>query len=220
MAAASSSESEMEARIARLESMLAKVTSGIAPTVTATAPPSPSPKVPPRASIRQSPSAAPPTAVLGAAPANAPLPTAEGNALWSRLLRALKERDKQLQLSCFSQGSFEGMSDRQFFVHFPSPILAQLAMRNYRKGIEALLAELAGRDLELVCSHPESRPAPRPSPPKKKTEAPPVVPMGETPAIVDMEAMEPEERKRLQQAVDVFGGTFVEPPHDQKAKEK
>ena len=117
-----------------------------------------------------------------------------------------------MQFTCLSQGRFEGMSESRFFVRFPSQILCNLASRNYRKVVEEVLAEISGRGLELVATAPAAAaPSPRPAVPRKKPEPKPAAPPGLAPARVDMEAMEPAERDRLQQAVDVFGDAFVEP---------
>lgn len=135
-------------------------------------------------------------------------------AAWRQVLADLRTQGKRSILACVSQAEFTGATEGQFFLLFPSDILAQLTMRNYRKNIEPLLAAALGREVQLVCSSRQASPPPPSAPaqekPSKPAEDEPVIPAGETPVKVDIEALEGEERSNLEHAVDVFGDTFVE----------
>ncbi len=140
--------------------------------------------------------------------------SAEDAAAWRQVLADLRTQGKRSILACVSQAEFAGATEAQFYLVFRSDILAQLAMRNYRKNIEPLLAAALGREVQLVCSSNQAPPSPPPAPVQEKksklTEEAPVIPAGEKPVKVDIEALEGEERSNLEHAVDVFGNTFVE----------
>ena len=154
-----------------------------------------------------------PTAGSPRQAASAPVRAGDA-AAWRQVLADLRTQGKRSILACVSQAEFTGATEGQFFLLFPSDILAQLTMRNYRKNIEPLLAAALGREVQLVCSSRQASPPPPSAPvqekPSKPAEDEPVIPAGETPVKVDIEALEGEERSNLEHAVDVFGDTFVE----------
>lgn len=185
-----------DGRIAQLEAKLAQVTAALA-SRPAAAP------APARPAARRVPAQA--------AAAAQPLPvTAEDAQIWEELLDKLRETNKMPILACMQQGSFAGMTETQFFVRFKGSLMASLTMRNYRTQIEAILQELAGRELHLSCSGEDVPMAPPPRP--RQEPRPEAVPLpDEPPPIpVDLEDMPPEERAPLEQAFAYFGDHVVE----------
>jgi DNA polymerase III subunit gamma/tau len=139
---------------------------------------------------------------------------ADGKAVWQQVMAKLKAEDKKPVLACVEKGISRGMSDTQFFIVFHSKILQQLTERNYRRVLEPILQEITGRQLQLVCELEQIKPVPKPLP-KVKRQA--KAEMQEDAGIqVDMDELPPEERERLQAAIDVFGNHFVELKEEKK----
>jgi len=141
----------------------------------------------------------------------------EAAALWKQMLLELEQQNKKSVHACAAQGSPTGINEYEIFVSFRSEILAKMAMRNYRKGLEEILSRLAGHDLELHCSSVPAEVSVRTGSKAgaaKKQPSSPVRPKGETPIHVDFSNMDSEARKRMQQAMDVFGANFVKLPEE------
>ena len=134
--------------------------------------------------------------------------TASDAEVWDKLLMTLKERNKMPIFACMNQGQFAGMSETQFYVKFKGVLMADLAMRNYRTVLEAILLELTGRPLHMHCSGEDTPLMPPPKPQKKKAAPPP--PPEEPSIHVDLDAMPPEERAPLEKAFEIFGDHVVE----------
>ena len=127
-------------RIAQLEAKLAQVTAALAARPAA-------PAAAAKAAVRPAPPVQAQTA-----PPPAPLEVTAADAeVWDTLLRRLRETNKMPILACVQQGSFAGMTEKQFFIQFKGSLMASLTMRNYRQQLEALLQEITGRELHLSC---------------------------------------------------------------------
>ncbi len=186
-------------RIAQLEAKLAQVTAALAARPAA-------PAAAAKAAVRP----APPVQAQ-AAPPPAPLEVTAADAeVWDTLLRRLRETNKMPTLACVQQGSFAGMTEKQFFIQFKGSLMASLTMRNYRQQLEALLQEITGRELHLSCSGEDMPMAPPPRPkPKPRAES---IPLPEEPPTipVDLNDIPPEERAPLETAFNYFGDHVVE----------
>lgn len=141
-------------------------------------------------------------------PAPAPMPvSAEDTQVWNTLLQTLKDTNKMPIFACVSQGTFAGMTERQFFIQFKGSLMASLTMRNYRAQLETILQEITGRELHLSCSG-EDRPMTPPPRPKQKQ---PAAVLQEPETIpVNLNQMPPEERAPLEKAFNYFGDHVVE----------
>ncbi len=191
-----------DSRIAQLEAKLAQVTAALAKR-----PASPAAAAPTTAAARP---VARPMQVQAAPPPEPLEVTAADAEVWDTLLKRLREANKMPILACVQQGSFAGMTEKQFFIQFKGSLMASLTMRNYRQQLEALLQEITGRELHLSCSG-EDRPMVPPPRPKAqpRTEAIPLP--EEPPAIpVDLNDIPPEERAPLETAFNYFGDHVVE----------
>lgn len=186
-------------RIAQLEAKLAQVTAALAARPAA-------PAAAAKAAVRPAPPVQAQTA-----PPPAPLEVTAADAeVWDTLLRRLRETNKMPILACVQQGSFAGMTEKQFFIQFKGSLMASLTMRNYRQQLEALLQEITGRELHLSCSGEDMPMAPPPRPkPKPRAES---IPLPEEPPTipVDLNDIPPEERAPLETAFNYFGDHVVE----------
>ena len=186
-------------RIAQLEAKLAQVTAALAARPAA-------PAAAAKAAVRPAPPVQAQTA-----PLPAPLEVTAADAeVWDTLLRRLRETNKMPILACVQQGSFAGMTEKQFFIQFKGSLMASLTMRNYRQQLEALLQEITGRELHLSCSGEDMPMAPPPRPkPKPRAES---IPLPEEPPTipVDLNDIPPEERAPLETAFNYFGDHVVE----------
>ncbi|TYZ27858.1 DNA polymerase III subunit gamma/tau [Selenomonas caprae] len=186
-------------RIAQLEAKLAQVTAALAARPAA-------PVAAAKAAVRPAPPVQAQTA-----PPPAPLEVTAADAeVWDTLLRRLRETNKMPILACVQQGSFAGMTEKQFFIQFKGSLMASLTMRNYRQQLEALLQEITGRELHLSCSGEDMPMAPPPRPkPKPRAES---IPLPEEPPTipVDLNDIPPEERAPLETAFNYFGDHVVE----------
>ena len=189
-------------RIAQLEAKLAQVSAALAAGTKAVPAARP---VPVRSKGENTRIQAEPAAPI---PAAAPLPVrAEDTQVWNTLLQTLKDTNKMPIFACVSQGSFAGMTERQFFIQFKGSLMASLTMRNYRAQLEVLLQEITGRELHLSCSG-EDRPMTPPSRPKKQPAAPAIKEPETIP--VNLNQLPPEERAPLEKAFNYFGDHVVE----------
>ena len=188
-----------DSRIAQLEAKLAQVTAALAARPAA-------PAAAAKAAVRPAPPVQAQTA-----PPPAPLEVTAADAeVWDTLLRRLRETNKMPILACVQQGSFAGMTEKQFFIQFKGSLMASLTMRNYRQQLEALLQEITGRELHLSCSGEDMPMAPPPRP-KPKTRAESIPLPEEPPTIpVDLNDIPPEERAPLETAFNYFGDHVVE----------
>ena len=191
-------------RIAQLEAKLAQVTAALAAAPRrAPAAGSPAMAAPKKESAPARPAASVPRA--SAVPIAV---SAKDTEVWNTLLQTLKDKNKMPIFACVSQGTFAGMTEKQFFIQFRGSLMASLTMRNYRAQLEALLFEITGRELRLSCSGEDRpmTPPPRPTPKKQMTAAiqePETIP-------VNLNQMSPEERAPLEKAFNYFGDHVVE----------
>ena len=191
-----------DSRIAQLEAKLAQVTAALAKR-----PASPAAAAPTTAAARP---VARPMQVQAAPPPEPLEVTAADAEVWDTLLKRLREANKMPILACVQQGSFAGMTEKQFFIQFKGSLMASLTMRNYRQQLEALLQEITGRELHLSCSG-EDRPMVPPPRPKAQPRAEAIPLPEEPPAIpVDLNDIPPEERAPLETAFNYFGDHVVE----------
>ena len=84
-------------------------------------------------------------------------------------------------------------------------------MRNYRKAIEAILLDLTGREMRIICTGENAPrtppPRPRPAAGKAAQSKDPAAPKPE-PADI-LQEVAPAERASLKKAFDVFGANVV-----------
>lgn len=196
------------ARIARLEAELAALKAAFAAGGRA----APAPTAASRAASRAA------QAASSAAPAVPAAPDPEGEKVYAELLRRLQEKQRISVLACLKGASFAGSGAGTFRLHFASPLLARRTARDdYRKIIEEALAEILGEPIALAC---EAIAAPHPAPPapKKKPPLAEIKPRrpAPKPLAIDENALSPEERSRLQNAVDLLGGRLVDLPAEQR----
>ena len=188
-----------EARLAQLEAQLAQLSAAVAKGAAA-APAAVKP-------LRQVAARAAAAPVSAARPETAPAAVIDGQGqeLWQQLLQTLQQRNKPQILACLQGGGrFAGLGDSHFHIRFSSSLMASLTMRNYRRTLEEILAELAGRPLQLVARGEDLPPAP-PSPPKKPSKPEPVPEPGTTHIEVPQEERPPA----LDAAVQIFGDNIV-----------
>jgi DNA polymerase III subunits gamma and tau domain III. len=135
--------------------------------------------------------------------------SADGTAVWQKLLAVLKEQGKMPVHACVKAGEVRGMNDTQFFIAFKSSFMkARTEREDYRCLLEEILETICGRSLRVICTletaaEPRKTPAPLP---KKKAANPPAQ---KDTVAVDYTAMSAEERHTLEAAVEVFGDNFV-----------
>ncbi|MGO5131318.1 DNA polymerase III subunit gamma/tau [Mitsuokella jalaludinii] len=207
---------EGEARLAALEAKLAKVTAALAAAQQGQKG-SPIPAAAPAASSagRKRVAASPAQTVPVPGAATVPTETAavnqEGLALWQQLFDQLRARHKAPIIACIQNARFTGMSEHQFHMSMQSDLMASLVMRNYRKAIEAILLDLTGREMRIICTGENAPrtppPRPRPAAGKAAQSKEPAAPKPE-PADI-LQEVAPAERASLKKAFDVFGANVV-----------
>ncbi|MGM9580768.1 MAG: DNA polymerase III subunit gamma/tau [Anaerovibrio sp.] len=129
-----------------------------------------------------------------------------------QLLRELSVMGAAPAISCAEKCAVLSVTDSQLVLGCPTVMLKGLLERVYRKKLEEAAQRVSGRKLRLVCRLAEvvQRVA---EPEPELPDIPP--PMDEGDGVgVDMSALPQPEQKRLQHAVDFFGGDFIEPPED------
>ena len=129
-----------------------------------------------------------------------------------QLLRELSSMGAAPAISCAEKCAVLSVTDSQLVLGCPTVMLKGLLERVYRKKLEEAAQRISGRKLRLVCRLAEVvQRAAEPEP--ELPDIPP--PMDEGDGVgVDMSALPQPEQKRLQHAVDFFGGDFIEPPED------
>ena len=154
----------------------------------------------------------------GGVPAGAAAPVAaevqsldDGN-FQKQLLGELSAMGAAPAISCAEKCAVLSVTDSQLVLGCPTVMLKGLIERVYRKKLEEAALRVSGRKLRLVCRLAEVvQRAAEPEP--ELPDIPP--PMDEGDGVgVDMSSLPPPEQKRLQHAVDFFGGDFIEPPED------
>ena len=190
-----------DARIARLEAKLAQM-AALLQKNDAPRSESRSPAPPPKKTV---------------APAAPPMETsAEGSAIWEKALEVFRAENKVPVLACVGQGKCIGMTDTQFFLQFPSDMLASMATTIHGRTVEAALERLTGKPLQLVCSSPEkAKPARPTAEPKKKK---PTILSEEEPKLQpDLKSLSAKEQASIENAVGILGDHFIPPPGDEMA---
>ncbi len=142
----------------------------------------------------------------------------EAEEIWEQLLQQLLDNNKKTIHRNVSLGTPIGLTDTHFFVTFDMDMLTQMSMRSYRNTLEEILTGLTGHKMILECSTANGS---RPATAQKKKTAPKkdplddVLPAGETAVKVDLSGLDPEARKNVDHAMDVFNGIFVKPSDNQ-----
>ncbi len=212
-----------EARIARLEAALAKVTAALA---------SGKAGVPPTQNVQAAGQKLQPVgkttgtvqheniASMGngiPAAAEAAAVDEAGLAVWKQLFQVLRQEHKAPIIACLQNAQFTGMSAHQFHMQMQSGLMASLVMRNYRKIIERILQETTGRELRLVCVGEDApmKAPPRPRRQSRASAAATVHPVSPAEPKVKaapekvLKEVAPEEQAPLKKAFDVFGANVV-----------
>ena len=148
----------------------------------------------------------------GAAQVAAEVQTLDDSNFQKQLLRELSVMGAAPAISCAEKCAVLSVTDSQLVLGCPTVMLKGLLERVYRKKLEEAAQRISGRKLRLVCRLAEVvQRAAEPEP--ELPDIPP--PMDEGDGVgVDMSALPQPEQKRLQHAVDFFGGDFIEPPED------
>lgn len=214
----------LEAQIASLGARLAARPAGAPATPAKSAAPAqatghPAPAAAPATRAASAPPTAPstpaaPQASVPLPPAPQPQASAEDAATWQKVIDTFRGQHKQSTLACITQGTLQGFRGAQCFLAFPTETLAQLTMRIYRAQVEAVLADIFGHPMQLVCTAAETAPAPLPAPKKKERPPLPPLPHADKPIEVDMSQLPPDEQKNLQNAINILGDNFIEPPEE------
>ena len=208
------------ARIARLEAELAALKAVVEarPAAAAPAPRRTAPAA--GGAVRPAPAARAGAPALSAETGPAVPLTPEGEALHKALLQRLQEAKRAPVLACINGASFAGLADGVFYLRFNSPFLAERTARaDYRDTIEKILADLSGEALSLSCIKPQDKPTPPPAPkPKKKPALDALQPLHPAPKRLEIDEAElsPDERRVLQNAVNIFGGDIVDLPEEER----
>lgn len=148
----------------------------------------------------------------GTAQVAAEVQTLDDSNFQKQLLRELSVMGAAPAISCAEKCAVLSVTDSQLVLGCPTVMLKGLLERVYRKKLEEAAQRISGRKLRLVCRLAEVvQRAAEPEP--ELPDIPP--PMDEGDGVgVDMSALPRPEQKRLQHAVDFFGGDFIEPPED------
>ncbi|MGM9540889.1 DNA polymerase III subunit gamma/tau [Anaerovibrio sp.] len=152
----------------------------------------------------------------GAAPESvaAEVQSLDGSSLQKRLLQELGAMGAAPAISCVEKCAVLAVNDSQFVLGCPTVMLKGLVERVYRPKLEEAARRASGRPLRLVCRLAEAvQRVQEPEPEPDLPEIPPPFDEGDS-VEVDMSELSQPEQKRLQQAMDVFGGDFIEPPDD------
>jgi hypothetical protein len=136
-------------------------------------------------------------------PQEAFVKTEEGEALWNRLLAALKEAGEDVVLTCIEKnGAFGGMTEHSFCVRFVNHFAAErLEEEDYREVVEEFLERLSGKPLRIVAEEEkpkEEKPQEETKTEKREDEAP----EEEDLMAQMMEELSPAERDFLR---EIFG---------------
>ena len=151
-------------------------------------------------------------AVAGGAAAE--VQSLDGSNLQKRILRELGAMGAAPAISCVEKCAVLAVNDGQFVLGCPTVMLKGLVERVYRARLEEAAQRAAGRPMRLVCRLAEAvQKVQEPDPEPDLPEIPPPFDEGDS-VEVDMSELSQPEQKRLRQAVDVFGGDFIEPPED------
>ncbi len=138
----------------------------------------------------------------------------DGSSLQKRLLQELGAMGAAPAISCVEKCAVLSVNDGQFVLGCPTVMLKGLVERVYRSKLEEAAGRASGHPLRLVCRLAEAvQKVQEPDPEPDLPDIPPPFDEGDS-VEVDMSELSQPEQKRLQQAVDVFGGDFIEPPED------
>ncbi|WP_196604781.1 DNA polymerase III subunit gamma/tau [Pectinatus haikarae] len=128
--------------------------------------------------------------------------------VWQAVLDGLREQHKIPALACVEKAQVRGMANNQMILAFKASFLkARTERADYKNLIEELLLTKTGQHINLVCvmDQPASKKilsdesADKNTAVEKKTET-----------AGDRNDLSIEEKKRLQNAVDIFGGNIIE----------
>lgn len=124
----------------------------------------------------------------------------DGKKVWELLLKALVDMGKRSVYACVSQGALQSFASGQFVIAFQSAFPKERTEKeDYREILEGVLVKICGTPVVVRCV--QHIPTPPPPPPKPKPLP--------NPAKPNLEMMSPEERRVIEQAVEVFGDNFV-----------
>ncbi|MBP5199056.1 MAG: DNA polymerase III subunit gamma/tau [Schwartzia sp.] len=137
-----------------------------------------------------------------AVPTEAFVKTEEGEALWSRLLAALKEAGEWGVLACLGKSVFGGMTENFFCIWFGRDVesfsVENLEEGNFRRVVEEYLERLSGKPLRIVAEVEK----PQEGPKKEKREAEP--PREKTTMEV-FDSLPPEHQSLMKPLLDTYG---------------
>lgn len=150
-----------------------------------------------------------------------PLQNIDITAIWQNVLAGLNARGKKVVVACVNWAVPYQVSNNQFFVHFDSPFLqARTEKDDYRTLIEAVLYDVTGQKLRLVCTCKDITSAlPTQSIPPQK----PIIMQGDYQEDIPMptdddysmsddinyDELTPENKHTLETAMEVFGGKII-----------
>lgn len=130
-------------------------------------------------------------------------------AVWQQMLERIK--NKTSVHACLKTVTFNGFRGNVCELSTKSPFMkGKIEGDEYRRILEPILAELAGRPLRIACNIGKPQPPPPPLP--LEEDLPPLgdgdVPLDD----VDWRSLPPEERASVEMAVEMFGDCFVAVP--------
>ena len=136
----------------------------------------------------------------------------DGSNLQKRIRQELGAMGAAPAISCVEKCAVLAVSDGQFVLGCPTVMLKGLVERVYRAKLEEAAQRATGRPMRLVCRLAEAvQKVQEPEP--DLPDIPPPFDEGDS-VEIDVSELSQPEQKRLQHAVEVFGGDFIEPPED------
>lgn len=99
------------------------------------------------------------------APVQASLRNEDAAMIWQNVLAGLTARGKKIVVACINRAVPYQVNDNQFFIHFDnSPfLLARTEKEDYRTLIEAVLFDVTGHKLHLMCTGGDKQEMPKPT---------------------------------------------------------
>lgn len=143
---------------------------------------------------------------------------ADGAAVLKKMVQAFSASGKVPVLACVKQATCIGMTEEQYILRFPGHIMADMAMKLYRKHIEPELERITGRRLQLVCSEvslPQA--AKKPAVKKEIPETPEERAVREE--YSSLEKLSPKEQENIRSSLDFLDGELVPLPNSAHAAE-
>ncbi len=132
----------------------------------------------------------------------------DGAAVLKKMLQEFSASGKAPAVACLKQATCIGMTEEQYILRFPGHIMADMAMKFYRKSIEPELERITGRRLQLVCSEgglPQA--AKKPAVKKEILETPEERAVKEE--YSSLEKLSPKEQENIRSSLDFLDGELV-----------